>query len=191
MAKVTNLGGRALSVKAFGSKLVYPAMSTAPEKRSAVTGLISFLLEFPSRTKELSLAGTRTSTAEPFFLHLFKGTLLFETLLKTSSVGQEIQHSNPKATIDKFLQDRTIYSAFGFSSAPQGLGGDTLDDVLAAIKSDSTTDFSQRAIRATWGIRNKVGHSMAWPSRPNLSEYEDLFHLITGALSATIDSLHI
>lgn len=190
MTTVTNLGGRALSVKAFGSKLVYPAMSTAPEKRSAVTGLISFLLEFPSRTKELSLAGTRTSTAEPFFLHLFKGTLLFETLLKTSSVGQEIQRSNPKATIDKFLQDRTIYSAFGFSSAPQGLGGDTFDDVLAAIKSDGTTDFTQRAIRATWGIRNKVGHSMAWPSRPNLSEYEILFHLITGALSATIDSLH-
>jgi hypothetical protein len=190
MTTVINLGGRGLSVKTFGSKLVFPAMSNASEKRSAVTGLISFLLEFPSRTKELSLAGTRTSTAEAFFLHLFKGTLLFETLLKTSSLGQGIQRSNPKATIDKFLQDQKIYSAFGFSTAPQGLGGDTFDEVLAAIKVDATTDFTQRAIRATWGIRNKVGHSMAWPSRPNLSEYGDVFYLIAGALSATIDSLH-
>ncbi len=165
-------------------------MSATLGKRSAVTGLISFLLEFPSRTTELSLAGTQMSTAEPFFLHLFKGTLLFETLLKTSTVGSGIQGSNPKATTDKFLQDQRIYSVFGFSSAPQGLGGDTLDEVLIAIKNNKTTDFTQKAIRATWGIRNKVGHSMAWPSRPSLNEYRDVFYLIAGVLSATISKLH-
>jgi hypothetical protein len=192
IGKISTEGGIGLSVEDLRSKLVYPAMNTTPRKRSAVTGLISFLLEFPSRRKELSLAGTQTSTAEPFFLHLFKGAVLFETLLKTSTVGSTIQVSNPKATIDKFLQDQAIYSAFGFTTAPQGLGGETLDDVFAAIKKDATSgyDYTQRAIRATWGIRNKVGHSMAWPSRPSLEEYNDAFYLIAGALTATLYKLH-
>ena len=80
-------------------KLVRPAMVAGSVKRSSVTGLVSFLLEFSSRAKELSLGGSLTSTGEPFFLHLFKGALLFETLLKISAAGSVIQTSNPKARI--------------------------------------------------------------------------------------------
>jgi hypothetical protein len=190
METVANLGGTGLSVDDFRTKLVRPAMTAGSGKRSAVTGFLSFLLEFPSRSIELSLAGTPTSTGEPFFLHLFKGALLFETLLKTSTAGSAIQISFPKATIDRLLREPTIYSAFGFSNAPQGLGGDTFDDVLVAIKNDTTSDFNQKAVRATWGIRNKTGHSMAWPYRPDLVEYENVYHLIAGALSATVHKLH-
>lgn len=192
MTKIRNDGGIGLSVDDLRSKLVYPAMNTTPGKRSAVTGLISFLLELQSRITELALAGSQTSTAEPFFLHLFKGAVLFETLLKTSTTGISIQRSQPRATIDHFLREPTIYSAFGFANQPQGLGGDTLDDVFGAIKNDESAglDCTQRAIRATWGIRNKVGHSMAWPSRPSREEYSNIFYLIAGALSATLDALH-
>jgi hypothetical protein len=122
--------------------------------------LVSFLLEFSSRAKELSLGGSLTSTGEPFFLHLFKGALLFETLLKISAAGSVIQTSNPKATINTLLMDPTIYQAFDFANQPQGLGAHTFDDVLQAIKSDPTVNFTQRAVRATWGIRNTTGHSL-------------------------------
>jgi hypothetical protein len=90
------------------------------------------------------------------------------------------------------LREPTIFSAFGFANQPQGLGGDTLDDVFGSIKNDESAgfDYTQRAIRATWGIRNKVGHSMAWPSRPSREEYSNIFYLIAGALSATLDKLH-
>jgi hypothetical protein len=167
-------------------------MNIVPAKRSAVTALISFLLEFQSRVTELALAGSQTSTAEPFFLHLFKGTVLFETLLKTSTAGINVQRLRPRATIDHFLRESTIYPAFGFATQPQGLGGDTLDDVFVSIKNDESAglDYTQRAVRAAWGIRNKVGHSMAWPSRPTREEYTDIFYLITGAISATLYALH-
>lgn len=190
--KVQNEGGIGLSVDEFRSKLVYPAMGTAPAKRSALTALISFLLEFQSRVIELTLAGSQTSTAEPFFLHLFKGAVIFETLLKTSTAGINVQRSRPRATIDHFLRDSTIYSAFGFAAQPQGLGGDTLDDVFVSIKNDERTGlgYTQRAVRATWGIRNKVGHSMAWSSRPTREEYADIFYLIAGAIGATLCALH-
>ena len=59
--------------------------------------------------------------------------------------------------------DPTIYQAFDFVNQPQGLGAHTFDDVLQAIKSDPTVNFTQRAVRATWGIRNTTGHSLGWP----------------------------
>jgi hypothetical protein len=192
MTAVASAGGLELTIEEFRNNLVRPAMVPASGKRSAVTALLSFLLEFSSRAKELSLARGKTGTGEPFFLHLFKGALLFETLLKTSTAGLAIQSTNQKATLDKLLKDPSIYSAFGFTSPPQGLGGDTFDDVLIAIKSDrnTTNDFNKRAVRVTWGIRNKTGHSMAWPYRPQLNEYEEVYQLIVGAISTTLAKLH-
>lgn len=190
MKAVTDLGGIGLSVEDFRNKLVRPAMTVGSGKRSAVTALFSFLLEFSSREKELSLAGRSTSTGEPFFIHLLKGAVLFETLLKTSPVGSAIQSGNPKATINDLLKSTTIYPAFGFATVPQGFGVHTFDEVLDAIRDDKTGDFSQRAVRATWGIRNTTGHSMGWPYRPDPDEYKNVYHLIAGALSATLSKLH-
>src|SRR5262249_42710876 len=111
---------------------------------------------------------------------------------KTSTAGSAIQRANPRATLNNFLVNPTISSAFGFASPPQGLGGDTFDDVIIAIKNDKniTNDFTKRAVRATWGIRNKTGHSMAWPYRPQFNEYEEVYQLIVGAISATLAKLH-
>ncbi len=190
MREVTSSSGISLSLDELRDKLVKPAMTPGSIKRSAVTGVFTFLLEFSSRAKELSLAGTPTSTGEPFFLHLFKGALLFETLLKTSPAGGVIKSVNRKATINNFLNDGSIYSAFGFTAAPQGFGAQTFDDVIAEIKNDTTPDFTQRAVRATWGIRNTTGHSLAWPYRPDPEEYKELFQLIVAALSATLSKLH-
>src|SRR5207249_1413560 len=49
--------------------------------RSMATTMLSFLLEFRHRDKLIALR-PGSGTAEPFFLHLFKGCLLFESLLK-------------------------------------------------------------------------------------------------------------
>jgi hypothetical protein len=190
MTAVANAGGIKLTIEQFRDNLVRPAMVPGSGKRSAVTALLSFLLEFSSRAKELSLARGKTGTGEPFFLHLFKGALLFETLLKTSTASSAIQSANPKATLDTLLKDRNIYSAFGFTSRPQGHGGDTFDDVLMAIRNDTTSDFTKRAVRATCSIRNKTGHSMAWPYKPQSDEYEKVYQLIVGAISTTLAKLH-
>jgi hypothetical protein len=190
MTEVAAAGGIGLSVDDLREKLVRPAMVAGSVKRSSVTGLVSFLLEFSSRAKELSLGGSLTSTGEPFFLHLFKGALLFETLLKISAAGSVIQTSNPKATINTLLMDPTIYQAFDFANQPQGLGAHTFDDVLQAIKSDPTVNFTQRAVRATWGIRNTTGHSLGWPYRPDPDEYKQVYQMIVAALSATLANLH-
>jgi hypothetical protein len=190
MRKIRDLGGTGLSVDDYRNNLVRPAIAAGSVKRSAVTGFLSFLLEFRSRAKELRLAGTRTSTGEPFFLHLFKGALLFETLLKTSAPGLAIQHANPKATINNLVTDGSIFSRLGFVTPPQGLGAHTFEDILRAIKADKSPDFSLRAVRATWGIRNTTGHSLGWPGRPDTDEYATIYHLITGALTAALKTLH-
>lgn len=52
-----------------------------PNWRSLATSLISFVLEWKDRGQWLDLR-PGLGTTEPFFLHLFKGCLLFESLLK-------------------------------------------------------------------------------------------------------------
>ena len=131
-------------------------------------------------------------SGEPFFLHLFKGGLLFETLLKASPHGAAVGASNPKATLNSLLTDKNLASALGLSGAVQGLGALTFDDLLARVAADEAAghDFVMRAIQAGWGIRNVTGHNVAWPRRPTTEEYDRLFILLYGSLAIALDRLY-
>jgi hypothetical protein len=196
MERLRSLGGHQLTINDYRDNLVRPAMAPAmagnPSLRSAVTAFLTFLLEYRSRKRQLFLAPPTGGTGEPFYLHLFKGALLFETLLKTSSEGLRVLDHNPRAMLNDLLGDSAIYRAMGFRGAPQGLGAVTFDELLQRIEQDEHDgmNFDLRAIRATWGVRNTTGHSMAWPRRLNVDEYERVFLLILGALSISILTLH-
>ena len=160
-------GACPMTVELFRTRLVNRAMNSEPELRSVVTALLSFLLELQPRRTQLRLAPAGGS-GEPFFLHLFKGGLLFETLLKMSPRGRAISFANPRATLNTFLTDPTLTSQLGFAGGVKGLNAPMFDDLLARIAADESAGlgFPARAVQAAWGIRNSTGHNVAWPSRP-------------------------
>jgi hypothetical protein len=167
------------------------AMQSVPELRSVVTAFLSFVLELQPRRTQLTLAPAGGS-GEPFFLHLFKGGLLLETLLKTSDRGKVLCAANPKATLNALLTDTTMTSMLGLSSVLQGLNTLTFDDLLSRVEADEMAGqgFPIRALQAAWGIRNSTGHNVAWPKRPTVDEYERLFILLYGSLSIVLDRLY-
>jgi len=191
-ARVATAGGAELSLDAYRARLVNRAMDDEPPLRSAVTAFLSFLLEVEQRRTQLSLAPLASGSGEPFFLHLFKGGLLFETLLKLSPPGRVVLAAKPASMLNDLLTDPSVFAALGFASAPSGLGAHTFDDLIIRVRDDSTSgrSFADCAVRATWGVRNVTGHNLAWPRRPSPHEYDQLFLLAFGALSLVVSRLY-
>jgi hypothetical protein len=189
--RLAAIGGIPLTLELFRTRLVNRAMQSVPELRSVVTAFLSFVLELRPRQTQLNLAPGGGS-GEPFFLHLFKGGLLLETLLKTSDRGKVLCAANPKATLNTLLTDPTVTSLLGLSSVLQGLNTPTFDDLLSRIADDEKAGqgFLTRALQAAWGVRNSTGHNVAWPRRPTVDEYERLFVLLYGSLSVVLDRLY-
>lgn len=191
-ARVARAGGAELSLSAYRARLVNRAMDDEPRLRSAATAFVSFLLEFEERRTQLWLAPCASGSGEPFFLHLLRGGLLFETLLELSPPGKVVLAAKPAPTLNDLLTDRSIFTALGFASAPLGLGAHTFDNLIIRVQDNSTSgrSFPDRAVRATWGVRNVTGHNLAWPRRPSSDEYEQLFLLAFGALSLVVSRLY-
>jgi hypothetical protein len=185
-------GGSKLSVEAYRARLVNYGIQHEQSLRSVVTALLSFLLEVTTRQKQLKLAPVGVGTGEPFFLHLFKGAVLFETLLRASPAGTQLLATNPRAALGDLLCAQPIFAALGFSAAPQGLGRHTFSDALEGIQADASADigFHQRAVRAVWALRNTTGHNLAWPVRPDGPAYEQLFVLVLGSIMLAINNLY-
>jgi hypothetical protein len=185
-------GGTQLSLNAYRARLVNYGVQHENALRSVVTAFLSFLLEITPRRTQLLLAPVGAGTGEPFFLHLFKGALLFETLLRASPMGRPLVAANAKATLNDLLSSTAIFQGLQLGAAPQGFGAHTFADVLDRIQADvsSGVGFNERAIRAVWALRNTTGHNLAWASRPSSVEYEQLFVMVLGSIMLVIQNLY-
>ena len=172
-------------------KLVNYAMHDEPLLRSAVTAFLSFLLEVKPRMAQLQLAPS-VGSSEPFFLHLFKGGLIFETLLKQSAPGKSLKARGSKCMLGELLTDAAVCAGLGFSGPLSRLGVETFDDVVAHVNAEASSGraFNECAVRAVWGLRNTTGHNLAWPKRPTNADYQMLFGLAFGALMLVIERLY-
>jgi hypothetical protein len=185
-------GGTRLSLDGYRARLVNYAIQQEPELRSVVTAFLSFLLEIVPRLKQLALAPVGAGTGEPFFLHLFKGAVLFETLLRASSAGRSVVSSNPGATLKNLLKSPAVFQGLMLNGPPQGFSVHTFADVLSKIQADAASGpkFNDRAIQATWALRNATGHNLAWPMRPAIDVYKQSFILVLGSIMLAINNLY-
>jgi hypothetical protein len=177
-----------LDVESFISKLIQPAISEAIELRSAVTTLFTYVLEFEKLLRHLRLSSNQPSTSEPFYIHLFKGTLLLETLLKNSNSGKLLGGGN---TLNKYLGNTAIKTALGLPSDFQGMGRDlTFEKLVNSIPARADIRLPDDSFRISWGVRNTVGHSLSWTSKLTADQYELLFMLIFAAITITVVELY-
>src|SRR5947199_3082858 len=183
-------GGTHLSLDGYRARLVNYAIQQEPELRSVVTAFLSFLLEILPRRIQLALAPVGVGTGEPFLLHLFKGAVLFETLLRASPAGRSVVTRNPGATLSHLLKSPAMLQGLMLNGPPKSFSVHTFADVLAGIQADAASGFkfNDRAIRATWALRNTTGHNLAWPVRPTTKVYEQLFILVLGSIMLAINN---
>jgi len=180
-------GGVNFSLQQLHDKLLAPAIDGTDELRSAVTALFTFILEYRCRHRELMFASSHGGSGESFLLHLFKGALIFETLLKVSP----LRPTSGLGTLNDYLGNPSVKTRLGLPTGFGGMGNISFDKVIEKVReADVRGDqFGERVVRAAWGVRNTTGHSLAWEKRPAPDEYEMLFNHLLAAIVLVIDRL--
>jgi hypothetical protein len=148
--------------------------------RTLATAFISFFLEWEYRRVLIGLR-IGEGTIEPFFLHLFKGCLLFESILKANpktppatggTLGSVLQHLQSDLAIPRNLS----------------IGRVTFPTILASLPPSDNSVIT--AIEFTGRIRNTVGHDMGWRASLDQSMYDSLTSMVASSCLHAITCLY-
>jgi hypothetical protein len=121
-----------------------------PHRRTLTTAFISFFGEWDYRAGMIGLseAGSR----EPFFMHLFKGCLLFESLLK------ENPKKRPKETTLRKILNLDLFKELDIP-ASLTISSPSFDKIVRSLASNQSME---ETIQCTGKTRNTLGHSLVW-----------------------------
>jgi hypothetical protein len=148
-----------------------------PHLRTLTATFISFLAEWDYRLQMIDL--TVDVSREPFFTHLFRGCLLFESLLKEKT-------SNKKVTLAPLINVHR--KALGVSNAVKTSSSD-LQAILQQLKPNEPM---RAAIQCTAQTRNTLGHNLVWAvTSLNRSNYDLLANNIVASCLHAIACLYV
>lgn len=170
-------GSPQINIIDLRKEFIYSALTTKhkPGLPTLVTAFITYIIEWDFRNDHFEL-GVGEGTSEPFFLHLFRGCILFESLLKY----------NPKITpngntLNQMLNDKQIRGELK-TKPVEGKGGGNifvLDDVLNELQ-NYTSSISE-TIKITYIARNTLGHSLSWNNNISQKQYQELYFVIASS----------
>ncbi|GKQ54794.1 hypothetical protein [Bradyrhizobium sp. Ce-3] len=119
-----------------------------PHLRTLLTAFISFVAESDYRAKQFELVAE--GSREPFFLHLFRGCVLFESLLKSAPGAPNF--SNMNKALSHYKSQLRLRS-------PIRAGAKQFDTVVASLAPNMDID---QAIYSCAQTRNTIGHNLVW-----------------------------
>jgi len=151
-----------------------------PHRTTLIASFISYLLEWDYKSALIGLTEPNVGSREPFFLHLFRGCLLFESLLKDNpsktppadaALGRLLQHLSKELGIRPDLSIQSEhYSTIIRSLAPK----------------QSIVD----AIQCTGTVRNTLAHNIAIQSSLDETNYDLLADNIASSCLHAISRLY-
>lgn len=181
-------GCNPFSVSDLKSKFLIPA-TEKQEWRSLATAFVSFFLEWGYRIRMIGLR-TDVGTNEPFFMHLFKGCVLFESLLKVNpTCPVEGDTLGRMLKINKKKQPpipTPLAEKIGFS--PVDGGRATFGGILQGLSGYDNT--IQQTHELTYNIRNTVGHNLSWTENLNAEDYNKLVEIVAASCLHAIACLY-
>lgn len=147
-----SVSGASTTVNELVQKFVHPMLEQG--HYSVITSLYSFVLEYKEAHKNLCLTSGSVDSTEPILVHLFKGALIFETILKHyyphNDMGERIK------TLGRFSGN----SAFTSTFPNVALSNST--DSLQEIANAATNKDLKTTMENTAKIRNTTGHKLVW-----------------------------
>jgi hypothetical protein len=121
-----------------------------PHRTTLTAAFISYLLEWDYKSALVGL--TERGSREPFFVHLFRGCLLFESLLKDNPL------KTPRGgTLGPILK-RDLFAELGIS-ANMPISSPRFDTIIRSLAVGQPV---AAAIECTAKVRNTLGHNLAW-----------------------------
>ena len=164
-------GRHPFTISDFIEKFAKSLITSMPPHRTIVTAFYTFLMEFTERIQELEIRSSEGGSVEPFISHLFKGGLVYESLLKIFY---------QKTTLDKIYKDSGFKNDF---LKTVSTSANTLNKISGAIGADDM----QTAFDTTTQLRNTTGHNLVWDdifstntyTRLYQQEINAIFHIIS------------
>jgi hypothetical protein len=184
-AKLLPVGINSISLETIRKKFLRPALLKKHSSyRSMATVLISFCREWDHKNSFFDLQPRRGSF-EPFFIHLFKGCVLFESLLRNSPtlLNKHINPDNVK-TLGSLLEELKTDLQIKNINIKEF----NFDQILEDIVSDNGS--IETAINLTGKIRNTLGHNIGRKSDLSKTKYSKLFRIITASCFHAINALY-
>lgn len=167
-----------IKLKEFVDNFVIKLIKKDIKNRSIVSALYSFIMEYSDRYKMMKLRSKDKGTIEPVIMHLFKGSLIFETLLKT------MYARNDRGQIIETLGGFYGNSRYKSKKYPdlKSLSAKSFRQLLSAIKRTKKTTLPIY-FRNTTKLRNMTGHSLKWDDIfEDVDNYERLYKQERNAL---------
>ena len=175
--------GITLELSSIIDKFIRPN-TLDPSYRSIMTSLLTFLLEGNDRQMQLKLRGNYGGTLEPFITHLFKGGLIFESLLKkqySSSTRNQLGSYLTAAKSDLKLTKEVYKNGQPYA----------FDKLPSHLTNWATEGFHERAIAIAYAVRNTTGHDLGWQDILSDDLYTDLFEGLVNAIFWTIKGAYV
>jgi hypothetical protein len=172
-------GAHAFTLNRLRLKFLRPIIhSPDRHRRALVTTLISFTAEWRYRRRLISLM--EHGSREPFFLHLFRGCLLFESLLKSQT-----RVPLSRNTLGDIL--RYVLRAELELSNPQVREND-FNNVVTALTPNMAIEAT---INSAGKARNTLGHNIVWATTNlNTQTYDLLAKNIAAACLHVVSKLY-
>ena len=150
--------------------------------RSLYTSFISFFGEFEYQKSIFSLRD-QTGSYEFCFSYLFKGCLLFESLLKENNQSILPEKINT-------LKPALVYlmSPLNISEEHTKINHTNLSDVLDEIEIFQLE--IPDSILITGKLRNTIGHNLVWKSAIRIDQFEKLFYAVAFSCLHAINCLY-
>ncbi len=148
------------------------------QKRTIISALYVFVLEFADQVQELELRrGSAGGSNEPFTVHLLTGGLLFESLLKHYYPRDDAGFQNRQ--LGNIFHTTSFQRDFNLTGAPPS-SATTLKEIHDAIAGANTTEI---AFGTAAKLRNTTGHNLVWDDVfSDARIYTDLFHQVMSAI---------
>ncbi len=175
LTRFSSESGLNLDIGSLGDKF-FKLHATDPAHRSIITSLLTFLLEGRDLQLQMSLRSRHGGSLEPFLTHLFKGGLIFESLLKRrygavasgDTLGAYLNVA--KAQTDLGLSVKVYKGKYKFEQLP------------ILLKKWEKEDFQERATAIAYAVRNTTGHDLGWQDIFTEDIYKKLFDGIVDAI---------
>jgi tetratricopeptide (TPR) repeat protein len=150
--------------------------------RYLVAPFISFCIEWDFRNMLLELSPTDMTTKPIIQVHLFKGCLLFESLLKCNPTKSP---SGKKLTLKNVLCH--LKCELGLKNIK--ISEDNFQNIVSDLRKSDCSDL-ETAINFTGKMRNTLGHNIAWDAKFDKDDYHKMVRMISSSCFHAIYCLY-
>jgi len=170
-----------LTVNDFKDKFITKIIFN--ENTAIITTLYTFIFQKEEVLEMIRLRGKHGGSIEPMITHLFKGTLIFETLMKKHYLDKYMQkhpkEKSHKVNLGNLINFNYVQGKYNFSNSKH-CRASSIGKILKFL--DDEPYSLETTFYVTCKIRNTAGHYLLWTDLFTERNYKTFYDNILDAI---------